>query len=205
MSTNLAPKPAGSAGSEQRRRILEAAIGCFASAGFHGTSMHEICSAAQMSPGALYRYFPSKEAIIEAIAESEREQNAAYFQRLEVETGVLANFLDVGIAYLRDMVGSPMCALCAEVRAEAQRNPRVRAMFERNHQDVRSRFRAMLERARTQGEIARDVDLDVVVTLLLAMGDGLLSRMPFDPEMAPDRIEAGLKELVLRMLAPRVG
>ena len=38
--------------------------------------MQEICAEAGMSPGALYRYFPSKVAIIAAIAEAERAQPA---------------------------------------------------------------------------------------------------------------------------------
>ena len=52
----------------QTVRILDAAKKCFVRSGFQGASMHDICKEAEMSPGALYRYFPSKEAIIEAIA-----------------------------------------------------------------------------------------------------------------------------------------
>jgi TetR/AcrR family transcriptional repressor of uid operon len=52
----------------QEERILTAAMNCFIRSGFRGASMNEICSEAGMSPGALYRYFPSKEAIIEKIA-----------------------------------------------------------------------------------------------------------------------------------------
>ncbi len=54
-----------SAQDQRRVQILDAARACFASAGFHGASMHQICAEARMSPGALYRYFPSKDAIIE--------------------------------------------------------------------------------------------------------------------------------------------
>lgn len=53
---------------DRREEILAAAKRCFSRSGFHGTSMQEICAEARMSPGSLYRYFPSKEAIIAGIA-----------------------------------------------------------------------------------------------------------------------------------------
>ena len=50
--------------SDRRNEILEAAQRCFVRSGFHHASMQDICAEAGMSPGKLYRYFPSKEAII---------------------------------------------------------------------------------------------------------------------------------------------
>ena len=49
--------------SDRRAEILAAAQRCFVRSGFHGASMQEICAEAGMSPGNLYRYFPSKEAV----------------------------------------------------------------------------------------------------------------------------------------------
>ena len=39
--------------ADRRTEILAAAQRCFARAGFHKTSMQEICAEAQMSPGNL--------------------------------------------------------------------------------------------------------------------------------------------------------
>ena len=55
----------------------------FARSGFHQTSMGDICQAAGMSPGNLYRYFPSKESIIAGITERHRAQAAADFDAIE--------------------------------------------------------------------------------------------------------------------------
>ena len=59
-----------------------------------------------------------------------------------------------------------------------------------------------MERAQVNGEIDPSIDLDVAVTVFLALGDGLLARIPLEPHMAPDRIEPGLRMLILRMLRP---
>ncbi|HEX3781224.1 MAG TPA: TetR/AcrR family transcriptional regulator [Pseudonocardiaceae bacterium] len=54
----------------RRQQILDAAALCFARKGFHGTSMPDIFTEANLSAGAIYRYFPSKQAIIEELLDS---------------------------------------------------------------------------------------------------------------------------------------
>ena len=64
---------------QQIHRILDAAKACFLRFGFQGASMNQICAEVGMSPGALYRYFPSKEAIIAGICERNRADAAESF------------------------------------------------------------------------------------------------------------------------------
>ncbi|MGK5531907.1 TetR/AcrR family transcriptional regulator [Streptomyces sp. URMC 129] len=52
----------------RRRQIIQGAARCFARDGFHGTSMQDIFKETGLSAGAVYRYFPGKEAIIAALA-----------------------------------------------------------------------------------------------------------------------------------------
>lgn len=49
--------------------ILEAALKCFVDKGFADTRMEEIGAAAGVTAGTIYRYFPSKAALIEALVE----------------------------------------------------------------------------------------------------------------------------------------
>jgi AcrR family transcriptional regulator len=60
---------------QRRRQILEAAAARFGDQGFHQTSMQDICEAAELSPGAVYRYFKGKEEIIDAICDLHRESD----------------------------------------------------------------------------------------------------------------------------------
>jgi AcrR family transcriptional regulator len=62
------PKISPEAYQERRGRIMHAARRCFVRNGIH-ISVDEICAEAKVSKGALYGYFPSKEAVIQAIAE----------------------------------------------------------------------------------------------------------------------------------------
>lgn len=51
-------------GDETRRRILDTALRLFRERGFDETTMRDIAQASDMSLGAAYYYFPSKEAIV---------------------------------------------------------------------------------------------------------------------------------------------
>jgi AcrR family transcriptional regulator len=57
-----APRP-----GSRRDQILDAAMQCFASAGFRGTTTREIASRVGLTEAALYRHFANKEALYAAI------------------------------------------------------------------------------------------------------------------------------------------
>jgi AcrR family transcriptional regulator len=48
----------------RREQILERAAGLFAARGFHGVSVHDVGAACGISGPALYRHFPSKDAML---------------------------------------------------------------------------------------------------------------------------------------------
>ena len=58
------------AGEERRQRILAEATRCFAARGFAGTTTRELAAGAGVTEAALYRYFPSKEALYTALIDA---------------------------------------------------------------------------------------------------------------------------------------
>ena len=60
------PKVSDAHVEARRRQILDAAKACFSGQGFHQTSIQDICREAELSPGAVYKYFSSKDHIIAA-------------------------------------------------------------------------------------------------------------------------------------------
>ena len=68
---------------ERRERILEAAERAFVRHGFHATTMQHVAEEIGMSAGNLYRYFPSKDAIVEGLCALDQEARARAFAELE--------------------------------------------------------------------------------------------------------------------------
>lgn len=65
------PKGAGT-----QARILDVALGLFRTRGFEATTMRDVAEAAELSLGAAYHYFPSKEAIVLAYYTQVHEEHA---------------------------------------------------------------------------------------------------------------------------------
>jgi AcrR family transcriptional regulator len=60
------PKLSDQTRARRRQHILTSAWSCFSRNGFHATSMDDVIAASGMSSSAVYRYFRSKEELIEA-------------------------------------------------------------------------------------------------------------------------------------------
>lgn len=202
MTYGLALATDDTAARDPRRRIMDAAIACFSRDGFHGTSMQQICAKAAMSPGALYRYFPSKVSIIEAIAEEDRQRHATAFAQLSAAP----NFVDALLMLGRDLMSDNAPGRCAslglEVLAEMARNPEMRAVFEPCEKTSNALLRGAMEDAVRRGELDPSLDLDAVVVVLHAIGDGLSTRLAIDPSIDLDRLMPSIDTMLRRFLAP---
>ena len=97
--------------------ILAAAQRCFVRSGFHGASMQDICAEAGMSPGNLYRYFPSKEALIAGIAERDRAEVAQQFAARRSLQGFFAVLEGMAQHHFAAAAATSRSLLCTEVMA----------------------------------------------------------------------------------------
>src|SRR4029450_8063922 len=75
----LMPKVTEAYSAARRQQIIDAAYRCFARKGFHQATMRDIYEEAKLSPGAVYHYFDSKDAIIQASFEFDLERSGALF------------------------------------------------------------------------------------------------------------------------------
>ena len=205
MSVALSQDPSAAApNSHDRRRmhVLAAARACFARAGFHGASVGQICAEAGMSPGALYRYFPSKDAIIEAIADEERIQAGACMAEMAGEEPLVDRMAAAAMTYLRDSLNPDTGGLMVEIWSESIRNTAVGRRFHAVEGEVRQALREALARARETGEVDPGLDLDAAMTVLFAVVDGLAMRLQLGAGADLGRIETYLKRAMAGLLQP---
>ena len=188
--------------SDRRAEILEAAQRCFARSGFHQASIQDICAEAGMSPGNLYRYFPSKEAIIAGICELNRTEVAANFAAVNQAPDFFTGFAALGRQYLVERSDEEI-ALCLEIMAESRRNPEIGRIYQTIDSDVRAGLVAVLRTAAERGEIPRDLDFEKVVIVLLALGDGIEWRRAVDPTFDPESIFPMVLDVIRFMLLGR--
>ncbi len=184
---------------DRRAAILEAAQRCFARSGFHQSSMQEICAEARMSPGNLYRYYPSKEAIIAGICERDRGDAARDFAAVDQAPDFFKGLEGLARHYLVERPNEEV-ALWAEIMAESRRNPEVAKLLKEGEADVTLRFVEMLRRAAERGEVSHDVDFGGAVVALMALADGMTWRRAVDPTFDAEAVLPSILTMVHGLL-----
>jgi AcrR family transcriptional regulator len=164
----------------RREHILDAAEQCFARAGFHRTTMQDICRQAGVSPGALYVYFDSKEALIAGICERDRNAFAERLAALAAAPDFLKALRELGEHYF---VHEPAYKnlLCIEIGVESTRNPRVREIHRGVDAFIVSGFEKLFQRMTDEGRIAPDLEIPTLARVFSTIGDGLFWRRAVDP------------------------
>jgi TetR/AcrR family transcriptional regulator, repressor for uid operon len=188
--------------SDRRAEILAAAQRCFVRSGFHGASMQEICAEAGMSPGNLYRYFPSKEALIAGIAERDRAEVGQHFARADLSHGFF-NVLEGMARHYFTKWPMERVLLCTEVMSESRRNPEIARISASFDADVRKWLERLLRAAAERGDIADDVELDGVITMLMLITDGLWWRRAVEPDFDPEAMVPIFMDIARHMLRVR--
>ena len=79
----LAKEPKRERGKQRVAALIDAGAELFAAKGYEATTMTEIASRAGAAIGSLYQFFPSKEALAEALFNRFAERAAASFARVE--------------------------------------------------------------------------------------------------------------------------
>ena len=186
----------------RRDAILAAARTCFARKGFHQTSTAAICAQAGMSPGNLFHYFPTKQALIAAIVEQEGSETAAYFDERQGGAdayGALLDFMDMVLALAAD---ADFAGLALDIAAEAMRDTDIAARVARNDASLRRGVQTLLEEAAAQGQTDAALDVAQTAGWIAALIDGIFNRVAVDPDYAPLAQRASLHLLLARFLRP---
>lgn len=174
----------------RRAQILEAARRAFTRNGFHSTSMQDILREAGLSAGAVYRYFPSKEAIIAAIAtEAIRTLRASFEGPGETTAlGVIARAVEAIDEKART---DDMGRLALQVWAEAARSETLRVEIAAAVMDARAALARRLEPV--YGDATAAADAAAVITSLLP---GYIHARTVVGEMDPQRYARGIEALL---------
>lgn len=202
----LKPATPDTANAERRTRILDAAESVFARAGFHAATMNDVATEAGMSPGNLYRYFASKDAIIAGMAERDRTQIAADFADLDSRKGGLLDQLEA--LGRRHLVEEPRerAIIALQIWAEAARNPDMARMCASIDGTVVGGLAAAIAGAKANGELPANLDEARFLQAVFMMADGFFCRRAADPNfdaaMAADTLFRAMRGLALVMVFP---
>ena len=123
--------------SVRREQILDAAEACFVRNGFHRTTMQDLAREAGMSPGNIYRYFESKEAVVRGLAERDRERGLVLVSELDRAEDRRGALLRILAQYFLDLTREA-AVLRVDLWSEATRNPDIAALVSGGEAEART-------------------------------------------------------------------
>lgn len=207
VETNAVAEPAKAAVSRretQIARILEAAQQCFIQSGFQGASMQEICNTAQMSPGALYRYFPSKDAIVLAICEQHRQDDAKILMSMRQNPNIIEGAVNATMEHVRHVHESGFAPIFSEIKASAQRNPALGEACGAIMMQARDSFKEYLSEAIDEGKVKPIVPLEELLDIMMALADGLVANDLPSKGIDTEHIQTVMRACLLACIIPNL-
>jgi AcrR family transcriptional regulator len=186
----------------RREHILDAAERCFARSGFHRTTMQDICKEAAISPGALYVYFDSKEALIAGIVERDRAEFARRFASLAAAPDFLQALEALGRQYFVEEPAHRRL-MCVEIGLESTRNARVGDIVRSVDQFVVGSFEQLFHRLKQEGRIAPELDVPTLAKVFAVIGDGMFWRLAIDPSFDAKTVLPAITHLVSSLIRPQ--
>jgi TetR/AcrR family transcriptional repressor of uid operon len=184
----------------RRRQILDAALACFRRRGFHQATMQEICAEANMSAGALYRYFSSKAEIIGAIAEDKHVDSDSEFLEA-TRKGALIDALSLLARDFFEKFAEGDGVLIADIFAEVIRDDAVAAPLLKINQNSVEYCVAAIKAAQGRGEVDETLDAREAANTLFAAIEGIALRRAFLRDTDPDAAVAQFRALAQRYLS----
>jgi TetR/AcrR family transcriptional regulator, transcriptional repressor of aconitase len=166
----------------RRRQILSAALRCFARQGFHRTTMQDIFREADLSPGAVYSYFTSKDELIAAIIAEMMgfiTQAATLFSeplpegRLrtpgEALAEMIARYQDLRLGTVEERA-----RIFPHLVGEQQRDPQLNAAVRAGIERLRQGFETLARAAQERGELDPALEPDHFSRVVVSLLQGLL-------------------------------
>ncbi|MFJ3840632.1 TetR/AcrR family transcriptional regulator [Streptomyces sp. NPDC090054] len=185
---------------KRRRHILTSAWSCFSRDGFHATSMDDVIAATGMSSSAVYRYFRSKDDLIDAAAEEALSLVRDMFGRLLEQRPAPspAEVLEAMAGEARDRgEGEPydLTRIAIQAWGEALRNPELETRSRTFYLAMRDSLAELARRWREEGRLPSTADPEQVATVLMTLMPGLLVGRHLVAPVDAEQLVGGLSSL----------
>lgn len=195
----------------RRQQILDAAWACFARKGYHETTMQDICAESGLSPGAIYRYFASKETIINAVWDRNEEWARDVLETARSQAGQPLDTLQIigqtmWLSYFDDPAFETMARVEIENWPEILRDKDRLDNHRKNLRFWRTLVTQLLSQAKEQGQLKADVDPASLASLVICAYEGLRHFTLVDPDnFQPERLFELLLALVSEERSAKIG
>jgi len=193
------PRITAARANEQRERILDAALTCFAREGFHAATVQDIVAESGLSPGAIYGYFKGKTEIAMAIASErhkmERQRMEFALAAPDIDTS-LQRLLDGFVLELRNPAERRWRHLAVQLWAESLSNPRLKREALGGVSQAVDVLSRMIAQAQSRGSWPKHLDPASAARVMIAILQGISLQRAWDERVDIERFAVALRTML---------
>lgn len=180
----------------RREQIIDAAMSRFAVNGFQATGMADVIAASGLSAGAVYRYFTSKDELIEAIADRVLNEIASRLDAgLTRPEGIEpAAAVWIALEAFEEYASAgpvDVSRIAIQAWAEALRNERIADIARSAYTRIRSYFVEVCRQAQAAGTMSADADASATGAALYSLVAGYVLQRNLLGDVPSDAYAAG--------------
>ena len=183
-------------------RILRAAVKLFAEKGFDATTVQEVVAYAEVTKGALYHYFDSKDDLLYEIYHSLIGQQTAELDRIIAQGRDARETVRAIMVSLVVSTAERIDETAVFVREMHKLNSERMAAFRADRRRYQTTFRDVVAKAQAAGEFSAATPADTAVLIALGVVNQLPTWYRPDGPKSPEQLGAEIADFVLAALAP---
>lgn len=193
-------------GEQTRQRIIEEAAKLFARKGFYGTSISDLAQATELTKGAFYHHFESKEALFFAVIDLVRHtwHEAVIRDVLKVKDALprISVLFDNHTRLVSE--NETLCLVLSALAEEMDGvNPTYMALLQGIHADMAYFIERIIQKGQAANQIRSDLDAQLMAVNIVGMLKGvgcsqILNHLSVDHAARM----ATLKQMLLDSLRP---
>ncbi|MFI5395027.1 MAG: TetR/AcrR family transcriptional regulator [Candidatus Binatia bacterium] len=164
--------------SKKRQGILAAAAAIFARHGYRGTNLQRVAAAAGMGKSSLYHYFPTKEALFNALADHLFRHEAELFDALAASPRPAAERLRTLVDAIAAMLDE--WSKTGPLLLDFLREPRGRRRVRETFRTARAALARLIKDGQRAGQF-RPEAAPALATIVLGCLDGLFLQEMVEP------------------------
>lgn len=191
------PKVVSEYKEQARKRIIEVAARVFSENGYYNTKMDDIAEALDVSKGAIYQYFTSKEqllfAVVDFVFDSRKDEIISILASDNPRFIATEEFF--GIKIDRSLQTQ---SFGLDILREATRNEKLRRRLKKLNERGYVELQEYVIALKDQETVKQDADIELAWRGIVALRDGLISSILLGADVA--QVKKSWNYMVARIL-----
>jgi len=183
-------------GEETKRKIIEVSEILFTENGYDSTSVQDICNKAEISKGAFFYHFPTKEFLFLEILDKYLSELDKRMNEIEKKSKNTLRAMEEMVVILEEIfiTSEGKFTIFLEFMRKASKNAEIMKKILYQFQKYKKYVYEMIEKGKREGNIKKEIDSEFISQLIISLAIGMiLKRSLFIDQENEDFSKKGIK------------